>query len=388
MNNIRTLAFMVIGAVVLSITYAVTANNADTDRIADTEGGQSVRHTINGDRGEFVLRDGAHRIKANWRGDFTLDDLGTAPANLDDELEIEIKEEGIKKRIEFESEGEEIRVVLYVDDEEQPENEETKNAIAELFLKFLQASGEKAVERVAALLNKNGVSGVLDEIDALQTSHAKTEYAIALVKEADLNADEINALAGKLQSLDSDHNLREALEALLEHEALSSATAPALIETAKQIENDHDLRQLVEAFTEADLNGEELSLVLDLYGAMESDHDLRVAAIAILDNEELNNEQISKLLAAARAQIESDHDLMLVLSETGDYLHSDESFAEAWLAAYDELDSSHEQRRALEAIADAVQSSAALKDAYKKAAADIDSEHDRQRALEAIGEND
>jgi len=386
MTSIRTLAFLTIGAVFISAAYALVFSNDASDHSFDDDGGRSVRHTINGDSGEFVLKDEDRTIKADWRGDYSLNDLGTALSALDDEFEIEIKEDGLRERIEFERSGRDIEITYYLDGEEQPDGDEKDNAVAALFLKFLRASGLKSEERVSALIIKGGSASVLEELDALEGGHAMRQYAVALVEQADLSPAEIKLLTEKLDVIDSDHDLGRTLEAILEHETVTAETAPALIEAAKKIEGDHDLRQLVEAFAETPVGDDGLGLVLGLYERIESDHDLRVAAVALLENDAMTGAEAARILAAAGKQIESDHDLRLVLSESAVFFSSDGDLADAWMEAYGELDSSYDQRLALEEIAEAVEGDPDLKAAYRKAARRIDSDHDRERALEAIGE--
>ncbi len=384
MTSIRTLAFLTIGAVFIAAAYALVFRNDATELSFSDEGGRSVRHTINGDNGEFVLKDEDRTIKADWRGDYSLNDLGTALGALDDEFEIEIKQDGLKERAEFERDGSNIETTYYIDGVQQPDNEETDKAVAALFLKFLRASGLNSDARVSALLKKGGVAAALTEMDALESGNAIRQYAAALVEQADLSPTQIIELTKKLGAIDSDHDLSRTLETIVEHEGVNAQTAPALIDAAKNITSDHDLRQLIEAFAESPLSDEALGLVLDLYERIESDHDLRVAAMALLDNEALTASQAARLLAAAGERIESDHDLRMVLSESARLISGKGDLADAWFKTYEKLQSSYDQRLALEEIAGAAQDDPDLSAAYRKAARRIDSDHDRERALKAI----
>ena len=420
MTSLRTLAALAVVVVFISAVYAFSVDGRERSVRLDLDDGRTVRHTISGDRGEFVLRDDDRVIKAEWRGEFELDALGADIAAVEDEFEIEIEEGGVDERVKFENDDGDIERTYYRDGERQPDGDETDQAVADALLRFLRASALKADERVAAILEADGAVGALDEIDALQGNHAIRRYTTALVEQADLSPEEIERLAGQLRSIDSDHDLSRALSDVLEHETLTPETTRTLIRVAEAVRGDHDLRQLVEAFAERPLDDESLELAIGLYERIDGDHDLRVAAQAFFEGGELNAAQAARLLAAAERRIESDHDMRLVLAETAQFFARDDETSAAWLGAYatlessydqrlaieevaergdftgdrwlalidavETVESSHDRRLALEAIAERMGDDAALLDAYREAAMSIDSKHDRERALEAIGD--
>lgn len=421
MQKVRTLAALVIGVVLIAAVYSLAATGRNETRLSfDSDEGHIVRHTISGDRGEFVLRDDDRTIKAEWRGDFNLNDLGTDISSLDDRFEIEFEEDGVKERAEFRSEDDGVRRVFFIDGAEQEDDEETNSAVADLLLRFLRASGIKAAERVAALLDQGGPAAALDEIDLLSGDHAKSAYAVALSEKADLAPAELERLAARLETVESDHDLARALIAILEHENITAETAPALIAAAETIDSDHDLRRLIEALAKQRLDDESLDLALELFEELDGDYDMRVAAAAFLERDALNPSQAARLLHVAGRRLDSDHDLRLVLIQAAPFYARDPEAGEAWLEAFDELrsshdmrlsleeaaqsgaldaaqwtalieaseeiDSSHDQRLALEAIAAQMGRDPALVAAFREAAAKIDSNHDRERALEAIGD--
>lgn len=418
MKSLKTLAVLVVAVVSVSAIYAFAVDERSVSRSVDADTGRTVRHTITGDRGEFVMRDDERTIKAEWRGDFALNDLGTDVVSLDDEFEISFEEDGVKERAEFRSADGGVRKTYFLNGEEQEEGPQTQEAIADLLLRFLRASGMKADERVKALIEQGGPSAALDEIELLSADHAVSRYAVALSEQADLSPSELERLAAELKTIESDHDLARALASMLEHEDITAQTAPVLIDAAEGVRSDHDLRQLVEAFAEQPLDDDSLDLALGLYDRIDSDHDLRVAASAFLEGDALNAAQAARLLAAAARRIESDHDMRMVLSDAAPAFAVSAQTRAAWLDAYASIESdhdkrlslqevvdqeglgaadwtalieatksigsSHDRRIALQAVADEMGRDPALVAAYRGAAEDIDSEHDRRRALEAI----
>ena len=285
MNSVRMLGAMVVAAIFVAAGYAFAFKNSDTDFSFREDGENAFRQTINGDRGAFVLKEDGRKIKAEWRGEYSLDETGTRLGDLDDQFELEIEENDVSERLELEKRGDEIITAYYLDGEEQTDTDIASNAASALFLKFLRSSGQKAEERVAIIFDNGGVAAVIEELDALESSHALSRYAQDLVEQTNLSSPEINTLIGKLEILESDYDLGQALEAILENQTIEAETMPALIKAAETIESDHDLRKLLEAFAEQAQSEIAFDLMLKLYSSIESDYDLRAATTALLEND-------------------------------------------------------------------------------------------------------
>ena len=389
MKSLRSLAILAIGAFLLSAVYALSAGRSEKSISIedDSDFAQSARHTISGEKSEFSFHNDEMAIKAKWRGDFTLDDSGMSLEGLDDKLEILIKEEGRKESAYFKPNDGEIETTYFIDGEEQPEGEESNEGAANLFLRFLRASGFKADERVEILFDEGGSEAVFTEMDKLEQGHAMRHYAIAFAEHENLEPAEIIQLTEKISTIEGDHDISRALEALLENQEIDSQTAPALIEAADAIEGDHELRRLVQAFAERDLTNDEVDMLLGLYERIESSHDLRVAAYALLENETINADQAARILSSAADHITSDHDLRLVLTSAAPGFASSDTASEAWLSGFVKLQSDHDRRRALEAVveeADDMKASDWI--ALIEAASRIESDHDLRLALIMIAE--
>ncbi len=278
-KNIKTLGFVAISGFAMSAAYALIVNDNAAEHAFDDGDAPSARHTVNGDSGEFVLTDEGYAIKAAWRGDYSLDDVGAALAELDDELEIEIKQDGVKERVKFERRDGAIRTAYYRDGDKLPDGEQADRAAGALFLKFLRISGLKSGERVSALLKSGDTASVLEEIDALERDRAKRRYIVALIEQSDLSPTDIDALSQTFEPIASDHDLRIAITALLETEKLTPPQAARLLLTAReQIESDHDLRMVLSksaGFFSA--NDDFAAAWMDAYAGLQSSYDQRLA---------------------------------------------------------------------------------------------------------------
>ena len=387
MKSLKSLGAVTIGAILVSATYALAVKDQNVRIKIDNDDERSIRHTVNGDRGEFILREENETLEASWRGDIELSDDGNGIKSVDRELEIEFVTADETQRALFEDDRDGVEITYFIDDEEQELGGETDSAVAELLLKFFRSSGVQSDERVEALINTGGAAAVITEFDFLAGDHAFRRYATALSEQTELSSEEIITVAEKLKTIESDHDLRLALKSVLEHQKLSSETIPSLISAAESVESDHDLRLLVEAFAEGPLDGDAMEMALGLYERIESDHDLRVAAEALLENNDLSAAQAARLLETAAKSINSDHDMRLVLEETASLFSADQALTDAWLDGLATLDSDHDKRLSIESVAEEADHPQSALIGLIEASTTIESERDLRLALESIAEN-
>jgi hypothetical protein len=422
MNRLSTLGFLVAGAIVLAAVYGSAFGDRDVTASIDFDDGEGVRHIVNGDRGEFKLRQEGLSLVASWRGDYELNADGGDIVEVDRRLEIKREQNGVEERAVYERDGGDVARTYFLDGEKQGDTPQTRAAMSALLTAYLGASGVKAEERVAILLRKGGPDAVIAEIEAAYGGHARQRYAVELVEQADLAPGELLALLTALKGVEGDHDLRQALTAVLDNEKIGADEMPLFLEAASRIDSDYDLRRLIEAVAEKPLNDDAMTLAIGLFEKIESDHDLRRAGEALLAQPGLAPDNIARLLSVAASQIDSDHDLRLLLDDSAPLLAKGDAVAAAWLEGFGALDSDHDRRLAimdaagqpgvsdaayrdliaanalissdhdrrlaLEAFAKRAKADPALRAAYEDAARAISSDSDRERALAAIGAAD
>ncbi|MEO1136732.1 MAG: hypothetical protein AAFW68_08990 [Pseudomonadota bacterium] len=384
MNRLRSLGALVAGAIVLAAIYGVVYSNGSGSAGIAAEHGDGVRHIVSGDRGEFSLRLEDFEITANWRGDYELNSDGDDIASLERKLDIKREKNGVKERVVFDRDGDDVERIYYLDGEEQESGPETQEAIQSVLASFLGASGVKAEERVAILLRNGGPAEVINLIDEVYGDHARQRYTAELTEQADLSTEELSALLEIVKQIEGDHDLRLALSAIVENETIRADQAPLILEAANRIESDYDLRRLIESVADHPLGADALPLAIGLLTHIDSDHDLRRSGEALLEQENLTAENAAQLLETVSNKIESDHDLRLLLSEAGAFLGQDEVSSAAWIRAFGALDSDHDKRIVLAEVAELDDISTDVVIALINATTDIESNHDRRIALESF----
>ncbi|MEX6632939.1 hypothetical protein [Hyphococcus lacteus] len=419
MDRLRTLGALVGGSLIISIIYGVTVGNNEPPIDFDIDDSEGVHLVVTGDKGTFSLRRDELRMEAQWRGEYVLNDTADDIKSLDHKLAITREKNGVTEKAIYERNGDDVERRYFIDEEEQEKDVETDSAMRQLLTGFLGASGVRAEERVAALLQEGGVSAVLDKYDALYGDHARERYSAELIKQADLTPAELRSLLEALSVIESDTTLRTILGDILSKETVRTEDIPYFLKAASNIDSDYDMRRLIETVSEHPMNGDAIALSLGLFETIDSEHDLRLAGEALLKQPDLDADNITKLLLIIRDQMDSAHDMRLLLVEAAPFMARDNEVAKAWFSAFaeidsdhdkrlalsdaseindlppnlvrtlidstNEIDSDHDRRLALENFAGQARSTPILLEAYKAAAEGIDSDYDRQRALESVG---
>ncbi len=373
--------FLAGAAVAAAITFAVVFGDNETE--IDVEDGNSIRHTVRGDSSEFSLREGDLAIKANWRGKLKLDKTGDAIAYVEDYLEIELDEGNARERMRLEKDGRDIEATYWRDGNEQEPGAETDAYINDLVMLFLRASAFEADMRVGKLLVAGGVDAVFDEMNLLTSDYAVRQYSAALSESKTLSADQVGALIEKLAALEGDHDIAQALLAIADHQKFDDEAMLTLLSVAENIDSDYEKRRVLSAVATRPLSADATTATIGLMATIESDHDIRVSAENLLSHQEVSADHAAQIVAAAANQIDSDHDLRLVLTAAAPRLGTS-VLADAWFAAFNELETDYDMRVALEAAAPIAADNEPLKARLREAAARITSEYDRHRALEIL----
>lgn len=417
MKNLRTLAWLSVGAIIIAAFYAGAVGDRAVSIDVEGEDGRAVTYVREGDRGEFRFKDEDLALEAQWRGDFTLSDDGDDVAGLDGKLSIEIEEDGESRRAVFEPRRDGVRKRYFQDGNEEDDETAVNDGAGAVFVRFLRVSGIESQQRVNALVKNGDARPALDEIALLESDLAARRYILALNDKRALSAAELARLSDVLKRMEGDQDLRLALSGLLQNETLTAESVTLLLETGQRMESDHDIRKLLESAAQAPLGDAALNRIVQLYARIEGDHDLRKAAEALLEKGGLTAAQKSLILAAASQRIESDRDIRLLLEGSAGDLPEAPELVDAWLAGFDALeasrdqrlsiesaargaktpqllealiprteaiDDSREQRQALEALAPQIADAPQLASAYRDAAGMIDDARERERALDAI----
>jgi len=278
-----------------------------------------------------------------------------------------------------------LQVQYSVNGERSMFDAEARKWLSTLIVELERNSGFAAKTRVGAILRKDGVDGVLNEVGNMTSDHVQRLYLTVLMDSATLSAGDARKVlqtAGKVLESDyelaslliamgkgnhvtpstsaeyaqaaltiqSDYERRRAFSALLKVPGLTSPVLRTVLEAASTMKSDYELASLLLELGPAGLTSADMRTAFFTAAShIKSDYEQRRAYGALVKSAELSKELLSALLKSA-PDIASDYELASLLVDIAKRHRLDSDLREAYIRAADSIQSDHEHRRALSAL--------------------------------------
>jgi beta-lactamase regulating signal transducer with metallopeptidase domain len=349
----------------------------------------SITHDDDGRiSGNMVWVNDDRVVKAEWDGKFELSDDERTVKSLTrgGELELQTKGDGPRRRAVFEDAKGGIEVTYWVDGDKQALDRDGEEWVANTLRTLIRETGLNADKRVARILKKDGVDGVLDEMDTIESDYVTRLYSGHLIEQANLKDKEINRLIDRLSKLDSDYEMRLALTALLMEEKVSDKAMPKVLDAAGQIDSDYELRLLLTPYLDKfGVNKKTMKTLIALADKMDSDYEIRLLLSPSFEKVDLDDNMMSDLLEIAE-RIDSDYELRLLLSQAvyGKKL-STKNIEKLARIASEQIDSDYEARLFMGAFIEQIKQSSDATDILISKVSHIDSDYERRLAIAMLG---
>lgn len=355
------------------------------------------------------------RIKGDV--EFTEDDAAVNRMSRNARLEIEQRKHGRRRTLEVRPDDDgTVRYTYKVEGRTRPYDATTRDEVADLILMVIRNTGIDAERRVARILRRDGVDGVFDEIDRIESSSAKRRYFTALLEQGRLNTAQLQRLAREASrqipsSGDRARFLKEAAPYYLANSAVYDAYFDAISTIASS--GDH-ARVLIHLFDEQDLDpeafflllrsarrlsssGDKARVLIKATAHYENDPEIRKAFFeavdtiassgdqtrtlqALLDNADLDQASITALFASARG-ISSSGDKARLLTAAAPHFVNDPAQRAAFFEAVDTIPSPGDHTRVLLALLEENQLDKASLVAVLESTKGISSSGDKTRVL-------
>ena len=290
-------------------------------------------------------------IEVRLKGDiaFTADDRAVESLSRDGLLKVEERIDGIRRTLEVRPASDGTpRYTYEVNGRQRAYDATTRDAVADLILTVIRNTGIGADRRVARILKQEGLDGVFDEIDEIDSGSARRKYFVALLEEGNLGV--------------------AALQRVAE-------------EVTRQITSGGDrgrfLKQAAPYYLE---NSQTHAAYFDAVGTIPSSGDHTRVLKHVLAEHRPDREALVQLLHSAR-RITSSGDKARVLKDATMHYDNHPDVRTAFFDAADSIPSSGDQTRVLKALLTNAALDAASVTALFRSAKGISSSGDKARLL-------
>lgn len=255
-----------------------------------------------------------------------------------------------------------------------------------MLLQLFRRGGFMAHERVASILARGGVAGVLSEMNALDSDYVFATYAEELLQQAhDLTDTQALEVVNRARDrVDSDYYLTTILQAFAVGHLRSDAMLDAYLAAAAGIESDYYRSEVLKtALDRGGLSTVQVAAVLKASTRMDSDYYKSEVLTTVGRQYTLASTMRATYLEAV-SSMDSDYyksEVLGVLLDRNDLAPAELASV---LRAARGMDSDSYVTGLLQRVASAGLSSDELRDAYLEVAGDIDSDHYRTQALSGI----
>jgi hypothetical protein len=324
----------------------------------------------------------------------------------------------IPHTVEITSSGGRVSHAYFVGGLSRPWDDEARRWLAAEVPLLVRRAGIGAESRTKSILEKKGVSGVLEEVRLLEGDYVRRLYLQALVNNARLDAttvlpvlrvvsermtsdydraeilkliatrvtlDEGSArvYVEALTSMKSDYDRRRALSAVLATRPLAPGVADLAMSATSNMHSDYDRRQVLHAALGAGASVDHAQPLVAALDTMRSAYDKREVLLEMIDTRSLGADAKTAVLNAA-AGVNSDYDRRVVLAAFTKAYTVDQTTRDAYFAAVKSMHSDYDRAEVLLALANARAVDASLRPAFVAAAESIKSTYDQNRVLAAL----
>ncbi len=334
--------------------------------------------------------DGQNRLKVKIDGEveFGDDDRTIQRLSRSGSFSIWEKSGGRTTRLEVEADRNgELTYEFEVNGQEIPFDEKAEAWLAEAILDVIRKTGIGAEERANRILDREGIDGLIDEVQFVENDFVIRAFLGAALRRDDLSARDCSEILKEVAlSMDSDYEKAELLIELASHQSWSAelsadyvdvtttmesdyeirralseldidddvdkSALDALLQVAARMESDYETAELLMSFAPKCRDSERLSeLYVNAVLGIDSDYEARRALLALDWDQNMPSAAILGALKVA-ARLESDYEAAELLSELARHACQDLNSVHAFMAAATEIDSDYELGRSLGSFAE------------------------------------
>lgn len=318
-----------------------------------------------GGSGGFIFRDGQlnarivaddYTLRVNGSGNIDLapDASGVTALSRRGSLDLTMTRNGTDRRALYTSADGTIERQFFIDGDEQPWGPDADRFVIDAMPIVLRETALDADERVAWLLENRGQSGLLDEIELIDSDFAQRVYSIEYARAATIAPADFDRLMRLAKdNLSSDFELRLTLMETYNAQQPTGAQLVALLAAGTSLDSDFEARLLLHQVA-ADLpNTQEASTAfLDVLATIDSDFEMRLALSRLVTRVELADDVVARSIELAGREINSDFELRILLAAAAARVGTSDSLARAYTEAAASINSDFEHRLTLTMLAE------------------------------------
>jgi beta-lactamase regulating signal transducer with metallopeptidase domain len=294
----------------------------------------------------------SRKLEVKGEVEFKHDDSGIEWMDDDAYFKIEMKQGRKKHTIEAEAGDDGRPVYEYkIGRKRQPFDGKAEELLAEAIQEIVVELGINADIRVRRVYSDEGVDGMLQLTDRIDSDYSKGIHYMEFFNLEDIREGDAGmVLEQASEGVDSDYELARVLAAYVDKHMTSSRNYAPFLACMSSIDSDYEkARVLQTALKRPRMDFEGLAAVLESAEEIDSDYET-ARVLAAIDPDLLVEERTSKAYFEVLMAISSDYEKARVLVELAPYARENDNLRDACIDAADSIDSSYEYGRVMKAL--------------------------------------
>jgi hypothetical protein len=314
---------------------------------------QDVSVSVN--NGDWTMRwsNNSERIDAKAHGTVVFnDDLSDVQSISDGGyFTLRVRSGSSDRSVELRSSGGTLSRTYSVGGSPRAWDDEARRWLASELPRLVRRSGLGAESRVKSILQKKGVSGVLDEIALLESDYVRRIYFVRLLENARLDHSSVLPvlhLAG--QRIASDYDRGQVLQQAARQVALDRRAAQAYVEAMATMKSDYERRRTLTALFKSAAPAAQSDDTMAAIASIKSNYDKRLVLTELMMLGPMSTDA-KKALLRETAAMGSDYDRGQVLVTYVKAYGVESGVRDLFFVAVKAMASDYERRRVLTDVA-------------------------------------
>jgi hypothetical protein len=251
--------------------------------------------------------------------------------------------------------------------------------LASVITLLVRRAGFGAEERVDYLLRERGVSGVLDEVRAMESDYTQRKYLNLLLNKTTLNGGAVRTVIDLgARELQSDYELTQLLMAVSKRYELSNESREAFIRATGTLESDYERRRALSVvLSRGSLSRDDVVAVLDATAEMDSDYERAQVLKQVSAQSDFADNRLQQSYLKSAAGMQSDYERRQVLTALVKRGKLEPAAVDVVLTAASSFNSDYERAELLTLLLQTQSLTQAQKSRMVKLIDEIQSDHER-----------
>ncbi len=337
----------------------------------------------------YDWQNGADKTRVEIEGELKMNDDCDEIVQMSDDARVQIyeKKDGVRRELKIIPNADGTPSYAYrYSGKKQDFDDNAREWYRQVMLDCVRKAGFNAAERAEKIYNKDGIDGVLKELNEVESDYVSRLYLSHLIQNFDLKDAELGQIIKYItRNLDSDYEKAEILLSIADVQKDEKFLLDDFVMAAKSLSSDYERGRVLSRLSlDSNVSNGVLIGVLEIAESMDSDYE-RAKLLSQLSDLQRDDPEFRYALIRAIETISSDYERSRVLQQLLSERQPNKAIASDVLKLVGDMSSDYEKSKLLIYLAGHSARDQNLFRAYLSVIESMSSNYEIRRSLMALG---